>query len=48
MIQCYKSQWSLIADQVFHYMGLSIRSNHNENILLLKEGELEHPEVQLV
>jgi hypothetical protein len=26
-------------------VGPSIRSNHNENTLLLKEGELGHPEV---
>ena len=45
MVQCHKSQWSLIADQVSHYVGPSIRSNHNENTLLLREGELGHPEV---
>jgi hypothetical protein len=26
-------------------VGPSIRSNHNENTLLLREGELGHPEV---
>jgi hypothetical protein len=45
MVQCHKSQWSLIVDQVSHYVGLSIRSNHNENTLLLREGELGCPEV---
>jgi hypothetical protein len=27
-------------------VGPSIRSNHNENTLLLREGELGHPEVE--
>jgi hypothetical protein len=36
---------SSISDQAYHYETPSISSNHNENILLLIEGQFEEPEV---
>ena len=32
-------------DQGYHYEDPSVRSNHNENILLLKEVDLGYPQV---
>ena len=32
-------------DQGYHYEDPSVRSNHNENILLLKEGDLGYSQV---
>ena len=34
-------------DQGYHYEGPSVRSNHNENMLLLKEGDLGYPQVNM-
>ena len=36
---------TLILDQAYHYETPSTSSNHNENILLLVEGQFEEPEV---
>src|ERR1700676_477733 len=35
----------LYVDQRYHYVRPSLRSNHNENMLLLLEGHFWYPEV---